>query len=74
MGDFVEREDEKWLCIRMLWNIVQICTAREISVDDVNYLRVLIEDHHRLFSNIYPESSIIPKMHYLVHVPDDILR
>ena len=69
-----EKWRSNWLCIRMLWNIVQICTSRKISADDVAYLRVLIEDHHKLFAKIYPEASIIPKMHYLIHVPDDMLR
>ena len=35
----------------------------------IEYLKVLIEQHHSTFSRIYPGSSIIPKMHYLVHMP-----
>lgn len=48
--------------------------APAIRKDDVAYLRMLIEEHHLLFRELYPHNSIIPKMHFLIHVPDDILR
>ena len=51
-----------------LWNIGQLCNAPAIKKDDVPYLRVLIEEHHTLFKGLYPEASIIPKMHYVIHI------
>ncbi|CAH3115461.1 unnamed protein product [Porites lobata] len=74
IGDKVDVEMEEWHCLRTLWNIVQLCTAPAIRKDDVPYLRVLIEEHHTLFKRLYPEASIIPKMHYVIHIPDDIAR
>lgn len=74
LGDIIEHDDQTWLCLRLLWNIVQICTARKVDATDVAYLRILIDDHHKLFRTVYPQASIIPKMHYLIHVPDDMLR
>lgn len=73
-GGFHDNGMEHWLCICLFRNIVQICTSRKIHPDDVSYLRILIEDHHKLFGNVYSEASIIPKMHYLIHVPDDMLK
>lgn len=74
IGDLVESDLPQWLCFLKLWNITQICTAPAITREDVLFLRLLISEHHTLFKEVYPEASFIPKLHYLVHVPDDILR
>ena len=74
IGELVDGNLRNWNCFLKLWNIVQICMAPAIKKDDVAYLRMLIEEHHLLFKELYPNSSIIPKMHFLIHVPDDILR
>ena len=74
IGDKVDLDMEEWHCLLKLWNIVQICTAPAIRKDDIPYLRVLIEEHHTLFKRLYPDASIIPKMHYIIHIPDDIAR
>ncbi|XP_015764291.1 PREDICTED: uncharacterized protein LOC107343243 [Acropora digitifera] len=74
IGERIDVEMEEWHCLLILWNIVQICTSPAIRKDDIPYLRILIEEHHTLFKRLYPNASIIPKMHFLVHVPDDIAR
>ena len=74
LGDLVDEDLKNWHCFLKLWNIVQICMAPAIQKDDVAYLRILIEEHHWLFKELYPNASIIPKMHFLIHVPDDIVR
>lgn len=74
IGERIDVEMEEWHCLLILWNIVQICTSPAIRKDDIPYLRILIEEHHTLFKGLYPNASIIPKMHFLVHVPDDIAR
>ena len=56
----------------MLPKISSIATAREMYVDTIDYLRVLIEEHHTLFRRLYPEASILPKMHYMLHYPSQI--
>ncbi|CAB3999547.1 Hypothetical predicted protein [Paramuricea clavata] len=73
IGDMVEKESETMVLFLQLWNIVQICTAPAIRKEDVPYLKILIEEHHKLFKEVYPLASIIPKLYYLVHVPDDIV-
>lgn len=74
IGAQVEEGLQHWDCLRKLWNIVQICTAPQIKSDDIALLRVLIEDHHKLFKLLYPDASIIPKLHYMIHIPDEITR
>ena len=48
--------------------------APEITHDEVAYLQVLIRDHHTAFMKLYPAASIIPKMHYIVHMPRLIME
>ena len=74
IGERHDVEMEEWHCLLILWNLVQICTSPAIRKDDIPYLRILIEAHHTLFKRLYPNTSVIPKMHFLIHVPDDIAR
>ena len=41
--------------------------APRATGDSVAYVRMLINDHHLMFTELYPECNIIPKMHYMVH-------
>ena len=74
IGYLVDRDLEQWHCFLQLWNVVQICTAPAIKREDVPFLRILLEEHHNLFKEVYPMASIIPKLHYMIHIPDDIIR
>ncbi len=35
--------------------------------------KVLIEEHHTLFTEVYPTWSVIPKMHYMLHYPEQLI-
>lgn len=74
IGDVIEDEDRKWKCFILLLKITSICSAYEIKREHVHVLRILIAEHHTLFREVYPNASIIPKMHYMVHYPTQILR
>lgn len=74
IGDLVDDQLEIWHCFLKLWNIVQISTAPAITKADTAYLKIMISEHHTMFKRLYPNSSIIPKMHYLIHLPDEIVR
>ena len=45
-----------------------------VNVDTIGILEGLIEEHHVIFLILYPGRSVIPKMHYMVHYPSQILR
>jgi len=61
MGD----DDE---CCLKLMNIVDILFSPCVSDDYVAYVATLIHDHHHEFHRIYPTCSVIPKMHFMVHM------
>ena len=74
IGDVIEEHDRKWKCFILLLKITSICSAYEIEKEHIPVLRLLIAEHHTLFREVYPDASIIPKMHYMVHYPSQILR
>lgn len=74
IGDQIPLNNEKWECFLLLLDILQLCTARVASVSQASFLEALISDHHMLFTRCYPSASVIPKMHYMVHFPQQIIR
>ena len=70
IGDKVEEDSRKWECFMLqLLQITKICTAQLTSSALANYLSVLISEHHTLFKHCYPDVSLTPKSHYMVHFP-----
>ena len=74
IGHFVPVDDNRWQCFGLLLTILDICTSHSLSTDSVAYLITLIEEHHTLFKEVYPHASVTPKMHFIVHYPEQILR
>lgn len=74
IGDKIPEDDSNWKNFILLLEIIDYIFAPEISCDDVAYLHTLIEEHHQAFIELYTLCSIIPKMHYMVHYPEQILR
>ena len=71
MGEYVPEKDTHWICYVNLLRILCIATAVEVTDSAVSMLTLLIEDYLFLFNNLYP-NSITPKMHYLLHLPNQI--
>ena len=74
VGDLVPRDDPNWHSFLKLLRICDICVAPALSADTVAYLEILIEEHHQQFTKLYPDKSITPKMHFMVHYPQQILN
>jgi hypothetical protein len=74
LGDKVPKDDPNYLCYLKLIDILQIAISPSLSIDTVAYLRILIEEHHTSFVAIYPNVSFTPKLHYMVHYPQQIIE
>ena len=74
VGEHVPEDDLHWLNYLLMLEITDILFAPEISLDEVGYLKILIEDHHSSFCSLYPHASVIPKMHYIIHTPQLIQK
>lgn len=71
VGSSVPEDDIHWKCFVNLLRILCLATAVEVTGDSVDILQMLIEDYLDQFNLLYP-NSITPKMHYLLHLPNQI--
>ena len=74
VGDRVREDDEHWQHYLVTLQIANFILAPEISAEEVEFLNVLLPEHHATFVRLYPHASVIPKLHYLLHVPRLILK
>ena len=74
IGDKIPEDDKGWHSVLVLIKICQIALSPVHSHDTVPYLRVLIEEKLQLLKELYPGSTMKPKMHYMVHYPSQIER
>ena len=63
-----------WANFIRLLTIVDYIFAPTCSEDITAYLRELIHDHHKIFCELYSDCSVTPKLHYMIHIPQWILR
>lgn len=66
--DYFDDDDPYWECYLFLLKISNICLSPMFT------MKVTIEEHHTRFHEVYPEETIIPKMHYMCHYPEQILH
>ena len=71
IGTKVPADDPNWELYILLLKITDICTAHSCSKNTIAYLATLIEEHHSQFTCLY-DRTLIPKMHYMVHYPQQI--
>lgn len=69
IGHLVPEDDTCWKNLILLLQIMDYLLAPKLTRDEAAYLQVLIEQHHNTYSRLYPEESITPKFHYMVHMP-----
>lgn len=74
VGDLIPEDNEYWQNFLLLLDIIDYIFAPTCNNTIVAYLHFLIEAHHMEFKRLYPENSIIPKMHYMIHYPEMITR
>ena len=69
IADHVPSDDDYWQLFLQLMKIVDHLFCPQVSEDEIGYLSVQINDHHTKFIRLYPNQSVIPKMHFVVHMP-----
>ena len=66
--------DDVWQLTLQLKDIADMICAQKISVPQVAYLDVLIQEYLESRKALFPESNLKPKHHYLRHYPALILK
>ena len=67
VGRFVPEEDKNWCNLLLLLRITAYFSPKT-TCEEAEYVVILIE-HHQEFRDLYPNESITPKFHYVVHMP-----
>lgn len=73
IGDLVPVGDEHWENFLRLLKIEEIVFAPRTSIQLAAYLAVLREEYLAEFSELH-NRRMIPKQHYMVHYPRQIMR
>ncbi|XP_019860559.1 PREDICTED: uncharacterized protein LOC109588897 [Amphimedon queenslandica] len=74
IGDLVSEDDEHWSNMLTLCEIVDNIFGPKCSSKSLDHLDHLIRLFLTQFKTLYPDQSIIPKMHYLIHYPSCMRR
>ena len=69
IGQRIPTDDPHWLHYLQLLDIVDLVCASSVQPHTPPYLQVLIAENLETFTELYPANSVIPKMHYLLHIP-----
>lgn len=70
IGSCISRDDPHWKLLLLLLDCVNIIFAPVITAGLIDYLTVLIQEHHTVFKKLCPDTNLLPKHHFLVHYPD----
>ncbi|XP_028409387.1 uncharacterized protein LOC114531989 isoform X2 [Dendronephthya gigantea] len=73
LKNFVANDCPQYQLILQISLIVQICFSPVISVETIKELETLIEANLILFKEVFPGVNITPKMHYMLHIPQQIV-
>ena len=70
IGDIVSEDEPHWDNFLLMLSIVDYIFAPVTSGDIASYVKLLINEHHQAFCNLYPNAPIVPKLHYMIHLPE----
>ena len=74
IGDLVPDDDGNWQNYMLLLSITEYIMAPRCTRGIAVHLKSMIAEHHLTFKELYPERPLTPKMHYMVHMPEWMLR
>lgn len=69
----IDCNDPHWTTYLSLLELMGICFAYKVSLSSIINLKRLIKEHLTSFKKVYPNARILPKQHYLVHLPTQIM-
>lgn len=75
IGDKVQNaDDDVWQLTLLLKDIVDLVCAQKISVTQVAYLEIIVQEYLDSRMCLFPHSTLKPKHHYMRHYPSLILK
>lgn len=72
VGPLIPHDDPQWMLLLNLMDVVEHCCMPVVTVPSTELLADIIESFHERFKKEYPNDTLKPKMHYLVHYPQQL--
>lgn len=72
VGDLISDHEQSWTLYTLIREILDILLSRTFNLAKIEYLEVIIQEHHMLFCELFGE-HLRPKFHILLHYPKMIL-
>ena len=72
LEDITDSESPQWSCFISLLEIMGICFAQKITLSSILNLKRIVKEHLSLFKETYG-ARVLPKQHYLVHLPTQMM-
>ena len=73
-GDLIDEDSDHWELLLCLLDIYKVLVAPSISLAATYALTAMIQDHHSLYKELFPEIPLTPKQHHMIHYPNTIRR
>lgn len=74
IGHLIPDDNPHWKHYLETLDIVDLIFLPTVRPETPGYLEILIEDNLHTFTVLYPEQGVIPKMHFLIHIPRFLAR
>ena len=74
VGNYINEDDDNWLHFLQLLDIMEYTFSPTVLSDTPAYLTMIISSNLTTYKELYPEFSFIPKMHYMVHIPQYLYK
>lgn len=69
IGPLVHQDEPIWHVLLDLKDIVELAVAPVHSDESIAYLECKISEHRQRYQELFPNSRLLPKHHYLEHYP-----
>lgn len=74
IGDLVPEGNKHWELLLSLLSCMELMFSPQLTQGSVIFLAYLIQEHHCLFLELYPERHLKPKHHFMLHYPGAIRK
>ena len=71
LGQYIPNDDPHWKCFLKLLSLLVLSTAVEVTSDSITDLKMVVESYLFHYNELY-FNSMTPKMHYLLHLPEQM--
>lgn len=74
IGDFVPESDPVWLLYLKLLRLIYKINSPSFNEVSLNILQNDIKVHHETYLELFPETHLMPKHHFMLHYPSIIRK